>query len=309
MSATTINASKASVSPALSYLPSTTTAAETVEALQRDGAVIVQDLLDQATLQELNADFEPHLAANRARLAQGQRAENSILKNNQAITDGLTVKSPAFVSLITHPLPTGVADGVLGPNCVHYQVSGTSINQLEPGAKAQEFHRDDSNWPMPYPRCDMLLITLWALTDFTRENGATRVVPGSHRWDDAKKQLKHQGLYDLLPADFRHPTDDEIAYAEMPAGSCLMLLGSTLHSGGANVSTGQIRRGMYLGYILGWLRTEENHYLTIPVELARTLPEEALRLMGYQMHGGLTGWVGYGVDPIDAIKNGRTAGV
>ena len=109
---------------------------------------------------------------------------------------------------------------------------------------------------MPYPRCDMLLITLWALTDFTRENGATRVVPGSHRWDDAKKQLKHQGLYDLLPADFRHPTDDEIAYAEMPAGSCLMLLGSTLHSGGANVSTGQIRRGMYLGYILGWLRTE-----------------------------------------------------
>ena len=114
MSATTINASKASVSPALSYLPSTTTAAETVEALQRDGAVIVQDLLDQATLHELNADFEPHLAANRARLAQGQRAENSILKNNQAITDGLTVKSPAFVSLITHPLPTGVADGVLG---------------------------------------------------------------------------------------------------------------------------------------------------------------------------------------------------
>lgn len=268
--------------------------------LLKDGGVIIDKLLDETALQGINGDLEPHLQA--AQDAKGEIQENSIIKKNQTVLDGLVSKSSHFIDLIDHPLLTGVADRILKKNCVNYQVNGTSINQLEPGAPAQEFHRDDSNYPMPSPRCEMLIVTMWALTDFTRENGATMVVPGSHRWDDSKRQLMHHGLTNLLPEDLRQPQPDQIAYAEMQAGSCLMFLGSTLHAGGANTTQDQVRRGMYLGYSLGWLRQEENQYLSIPAELARQIPDSALKLLGYEMHGGLTGWVGYGRDPIEHFR-------
>jgi len=275
--------------------------AETAAAtLLKDGGVIVENLLDESALQALNNDFDPHLQA--AQDASGEIQENSIIKKNQTVLDALVSKSTQFVRLIDHPLLTGVADRVLKKNCINYQVNGTSINQLEPGAVAQDFHRDDSNYPMPSPRCEMLIITMWALTDFTRENGATMVVPGSHLWEDSKRQLMHQGLTDLLPEDLRQPQEDQVAYAEMPAGSCLIFLGSTLHAGGANKSKDEIRRGMYLGYSLGWLRQEENQYLAIPPQRAREIPDPALKLLGYEMHGGLTGWVGYGRDPIELFR-------
>ena len=286
--------------PQLIRLAAATDPQTATDALLKEGAVIIEDLLQPSALSGLNNDFEPHLQA--AREAPPPTQENSIIKKNQTVLDGLVNKSTHFIDLIPHPLLTGIAERILKKNCVHYQVNGTSINQLEPGAPAQEFHRDDSNYPMPSPRCELLLITLWALTDFSRENGATMVVPGSHRWDDAKRQLMHHGLTNLLPAELRAPKPSEVAYADMRAGSCLIFLGSTLHAGGANRSNDQIRRGMYLGYSLGWLRQEENQYLTISPQLAQQIPEPALKLLGYEMHGGLTGWVGYGRDPLELFR-------
>jgi ectoine hydroxylase-related dioxygenase (phytanoyl-CoA dioxygenase family) len=109
---------------------------------------------------------------------------------------------------------------------------------------------------------------MFALTDFTLANGATQVVVGSHLWEPG-----------------RMPTDDEITHAEMPAGSALIYLGSTLHGGGANTTSDERRRGMFLGFVVGWLRTEENMFLTVPLEAARTMPVRVQELLGYKPHG------------------------
>ena len=131
-----------------------------------------------------------------------------------------------------------------------------------------------------------------ALVDFTAENGATRVVPGSHRWDWE-----------------RMPTPRTSPIAAMPAGSGVIYLGSTLHGGGPNTTADQWRRGMHLSYVLGWLRTEENHYLATPPEIARTLPRHAQELLGYAAHDALQQGGGYlGAldlrDPVDMLADG-----
>ncbi len=108
---------------------------------------------------------------------------------------------------------------------------------------------------------------MFALTDFTIENGATQVVPGSHKW---------------LPE--REARQEEILQAEMSAGSALMYLGATIHGGGANTTKDQHRRGMFLGYVVGWLRAEENAFLTVPIEKVREMPVRIQELLGYKAH-------------------------
>ena len=131
-----------------------------------------------------------------------------------------------------------------------------------------------------------------ALVDFTEDNGATRLVPGSHRW----------------PLD-RSPQEDELVPAVMRAGSAVVYLGSTWHAGGANVTTDTWRRGMHLSYVLGWLRTEENHFLATPPDVARTLSRRAQELLGYAAHDAVESGGGYlGAldlrDPVDLIAEG-----
>ena len=122
--------------------------------------------------------------------------------------------------------------------------------------------------------------------------GATQVAPGSHRWNPRR------------PA-----RDEEVAYAEMPAGSAVIYLGSTLHGGGANTTTDRWRRAVHLSYTLGWLRTEENNYLGTPPEVARNLPRPAQELVGYAVHDAIESLGGYlgvldGRDPIDCLADG-----
>ena len=108
---------------------------------------------------------------------------------------------------------------------------------------------------------------MFALTDFSAANGATQVVPGSHLW----------------PLD-RTAKPEEIIQAEMTAGSALLYLGSTIHGGGANRTDSARRRGMFLGYVVGWLRTEENTFLTVPIEKVRAMPLRIQELLGYKAH-------------------------
>ncbi len=145
---------------------------------------------------------------------------------------------------------------------------------------------------MPRPHPELQLASMVALVDFTADNGATRVAPGSNHWE-----------LDRLPEP------DDLVAAEMSAGSALVYLGSTIHAGGANVTTDQWRRGMHLSYVLGWLRTEENHYLTTPPEIARTLPRAAQELLGYAAHDAIADAGGYlGTvelrDPVDLLAEG-----
>ena len=131
-----------------------------------------------------------------------------------------------------------------------------------------------------------------------RDNGATRVVPGSHRWPDR----------DLGPAHHVQPDPGRIAYAEMSAGSAVVYSGGTIHAGGANI-TDVPRRGAHLSYCLGWLRTEENNYLAVPPELAATLPRQAQEVIGYAIHNSIGRGGGYlgmlrSQDPVELLARG-----
>jgi ectoine hydroxylase-related dioxygenase (phytanoyl-CoA dioxygenase family) len=137
--------------------------------------------------------------------------------------------------------------------------------------------------------------------DFTRDNGATRVVPGSHRWPDRQLTPAEQMAHPVAP--------EQVTCAEMPAGSAVVYLGGTIHGGGSNI-TDTPRRGAHLSYCLGWLRTEENNYLAVPPGVAATLPRLAQELLGYAVHdsisrgGGYLGMLGT-QDPIDLLADGR----
>jgi ectoine hydroxylase-related dioxygenase (phytanoyl-CoA dioxygenase family) len=155
---------------------------------------------------------------------------------------------------------------------------------------------------VPRPAPELQLASVIALVDFTRENGATRVVPGSHRWPDRQRTPAEQMTEPP-------PTPDQIAHAEMAAGSAVVYTGGTIHAGGAN-STTVPRRGVHLSYCLGWLRTEENNYLSCPPEVAATLPRAAQELLGYAVHDSLARGGGYlGMvalqDPVELIARGE----
>jgi ectoine hydroxylase-related dioxygenase (phytanoyl-CoA dioxygenase family) len=195
--------------------------------------------------------------------------------------------------VLTHPMLLGVCDAVLAPNCARYQLNLAHVLDRGPGAEQQYLHRDELVWVhMPRPHPELQVASMIALVDFTADNGATRVAPGSHRW----------------PVD-RVAAEGDLVAADMAAGSAVVYLGSTIHAGGANTTTGQWRRGMHLSYVVGWLRTEENHYLTTPPAVARRLPRESQELLGYAVHDAIAQAGGYlGTvelrDPVDLLAEG-----
>ncbi|MGZ4674498.1 MAG: phytanoyl-CoA dioxygenase family protein [Ilumatobacteraceae bacterium] len=236
------------------------------EALLEDGYVIVErlapDLTDRA-LAELRGDIDAAPVGHTDFLGNRTKRLGSLLR-----------RSTAAQELAVHPVVMALADAVLQPHCVRYQLNYSGIMHLLPGAKAQELHRDGDLYPFRHPCPPMLMPTMWALTDFTAENGATSLVPGSHRW-----------------AEERDPTVQEIVAAVMPAGSLLVYLGGTIHGGGANVSQSSVRTGLALQYSLAWLRQEENQYLANPPEVACTYSERLQRLIGYDYGAPYLGFV------------------
>lgn len=209
---------------------------------------------------------------------------------------GIAGRSRTFVDeILLNPLALGVCDNVLLPNCASYRLNIAHVLDRGPGSTQQYLHRDDEIYsflPRPFPG-QVMLAALFALNDFTKDNGATRVAPGSHNWDPD-----------------REAKETDLAVAEMPAGSAVFYLGRTIHGGGPNITDNQRRRGMHLSYTLGWLRTEENNYLTTPLEIARKLPLRAQQLLGYSAHDAIETGGGYlGTvdtrDPIDLINSGE----
>jgi len=183
---------------------------------------------------------------------------------------GLFAKTRAFDEAAMHPLVTGVLDQVLG----HYQLGAPAIIGIGPGEKAQPLHRDDALYPVARPHAELVVSAMWPLDAFTEKNGATRVVPGSHR--DTSES----------PADLNR--------ASIPVasgtGSVLLYLGSTLHGGGAN-RTADTRHGVIMHYGASWLRPVENHVLAVPRHVVRTLPVQLQELLGYNVHPPFVGYV------------------
>ena len=271
-------------------------AEEIAAALAEHGAVVVEELLDGDLLERFNAELDPLLAA--ASPDHDGKFLNDFIEwffgHQTRHVTGVAGKSPIFASeILPHPVLTGVAGAVLGPSCARYQLNIAHVLDRGPGSEQQQLHRDELVWVhLPQPHPEVQLASVIALVDFTADNGATRVAPGSHRW----------------PAD-RIPTDDDLVPAEMPAGAAVIYLGSTIHAGGANVTTDLRRRGMHVSYCVGWLRTEETQYLAVSREAARAMPRESQELLGYAAHDALAAGGGYlGAvelqDPVDLLADG-----
>lgn len=243
----------------LRHLPPDTDSAAIAGALREDGACIIDDAMDTAQMGRLKQEIMPYVEAT-------SMGADDFTGRRTSRTGALVARSPACRELVMDRRLLGACKDFLGPFCDRFQLHLTQLIRIFPGQGEQPLHRDRLAWGGFLPaEIEPQLNTIWAVTDFTRENGATRVVPGSNRWDPA-----------------RQAEEDEIAYAEMPAGSVLVYSGSVIHSGGCNRS-GSDRMGLNLTYCLGWLRQEENQFLSCPPEIARDLDPELRALLGYSM--------------------------
>ncbi len=266
-------------------------------ALERDGAVIVEDLLSADVVARVNDEVESAVASADPDGPMFNPMAKAFMGAFTKNVPGVPGISRTFATeVMCHSLLLGLAESVLGPNCARFQLNLGQILERGPGSLDQWLHRDEGVWnDVPKPAPELQLASVIALVDFTRDNGATRVVPGSHRWPD-----RH------LPMDQQMAPDaDQIAAAEMPAGSALIYTGGVIHGGGAN-RTDQPRRAVHLSYCLGWLRTEENNYLSIPPAIAAALPSQAQEVLGYSVYDGIARGGGYlGMvrmqDPVDLL--------
>ena len=264
---------------AIPAVDANTDPAEMQGLLAEAGCLIVRNVVEADTIDALLSDLQPWLERK-------PKGETEFIGRETKRLFSLLPKTRRVIDFIGHRTVLDLVDSALGPFCDHFQLSTNSITAIGPGETAQSLHRGDALYPLPHPSERNLSCTaVWALGDFSAENGATLIVPGSHRWDDTRK-----------------PKESEAVPAAMPKGSVCLFLGGTYHGGGANRSAHQWRIGMFQGYCLGWLRQEQNFYLTVPPELAREMPEHIGRLLGYTLHRPFLGWVQDFQDPWDAIN-------
>jgi ectoine hydroxylase-related dioxygenase (phytanoyl-CoA dioxygenase family) len=278
----------------LQTLEADTPADQVVAALEADGAVIVRDLLDPDVVRAINTEVDPYVEAadpDMRHLNPGVQFFHAQTRH----VSGLAGKSRTFATeVMIHPLLMSLCDTILGPSCARYQLNLAHLLERLPGATDQFWHQDELVWNLvPEPKPELQLASVIALVDFTADNGATRVFPGSNHWEAG-----------------RYPADEQPEVAVMPAGSAILYLGSTFHGGGAHTGTAP-RRGVHLSYTLGWLRTEENNYLAVPPEIACKLPRECQEVLGYAVHDAIERGGGYlGMldmrDPVEMFEEGWT---
>lgn len=266
-----------------------------VTGLREHGAVIVEGVLNADLLARFNAEIDPLLAQVSPKRTYLNPVIDYFYGDCVRQITGMAARSRIFAEeILCHPFYAELCDAILGPNCARYQLNVAQVMDRGPGADQQLLHRDEDVWVhLPRPHAEVQLASVIALVDFRAELGATVVVPGSHRWERE-----------------RQPQPEELACAEMPAGSAVVYLGSTIHAGGRNATADGWRRGMHMSFVVGWLRTEDNNYLSTPPHLARTLPRRSQELLGYIAHdaiavgGGYLGAVDL-LDPIDLLAQGK----
>jgi ectoine hydroxylase-related dioxygenase (phytanoyl-CoA dioxygenase family) len=239
------------------------TGQDVVQRLTSDGYVIVSGLMSERDVAAARADLGRVLEAT-------PKGRNHFEGFDTQRVYALFAKTRTFDQIAVHPLLLDVLERALG----HYQLSAPVGIRIGPGEQAQMLHRDDAIYPLPEPHPPVVINTMWPLDEFTEDNGATRLVAGSHRWEPGRQ-----------PAP-----EDQILTATMSPGSAMFYLGSLWHGGGAN-RTSRPRLGVILEYVVGWLRPQENHCLAVPRDLVRQLPERLQELLGYNIYPPFVGYV------------------
>lgn len=230
-----------------------------LDLLRANGYVIFDRLLSKDVVDRLCGDLEPWFTAT-------PRCEGDFYGWSTTRFGSVLLKSEEAYALALHPLMLSIMDSVLGPHCDWYQLNLTQAVRLHPGQRQQVPHRDEEMWPCQKGGAEYLVNVMWALSDFTVDNGATMLWPRS-QFDPPSRDLRPEGA----------------VIAEMPRGSALVYLGSITHCGGANTSN-QPRTGLILSYSLGWLKQYENAFLSYPPAVAKAFPKALRDLIGYRIH-------------------------
>jgi ectoine hydroxylase-related dioxygenase (phytanoyl-CoA dioxygenase family) len=269
---------------------------DVVDALERDGGVVIEGFLAPATLAGLRADLLPRLE----RQAAGRDGFSGYRTRRLS---ALFAHTRHCAEIATHPLYLPAAEHFLRrPREVwvgeerlslaaDVRIGVTQAIQIGPGQGAQPLHRDDTVflWRHPTGGREGRVQIICAISDFTAENGGTLVVPGSHLWDDERKPERSEAI----------PT-------VMPAGSALIFLGSTFHAGGANITAGEYRTAVGLALDASNVRQEENMYLSLTSAEVASYPEQIQRLLGWSAGANHMGWVevdGQMIDPIHLLTD------
>ncbi len=234
--------------------------------IEQDGYTVIEDAIEPGLLDALFADLL------RLERELGVRPAENLFEGLRTLRIyNLLARGEVYGRVPVHDGVLPLVEGVLDRGCL---VSSLSSIAILPGEAAQPIHADDQLIPLPRPHAALICNTMWALTDFTDENGATRLVPGSHRADHAPALGQP---YESVPA-------------VMGRGSVLVYHGSLWHGGGAN-RTGERRVGIAMNYCAGWLRQQENQQLGVPIEVARGFSPRLRRLAGYGIYKGLIGHI------------------
>jgi ectoine hydroxylase-related dioxygenase (phytanoyl-CoA dioxygenase family) len=257
-----------------------------VARMEREGYSVVENAIEPALLDALRADLE--------RIEREQKvvpASNVFEGFKTVRIYNLLARGKVYEAIPVHESVLPIVERVLDGGCL---VSSLSSIAIDPGETPQPIHADDQIIPLPRPHPPIVCNTMWAVTDFTRDNGATRVVPGSHKADRAPV--------------FGEPL--ETIAAEMRRGSVLVYNGSLWHGGGANETMSR-RIGIAMNYCAGWARQQENQQLGIPLDVARGFSERLRKLCGFGLYRGLIGHIDKcsPVDLLDAMGPRPVVGV
>jgi ectoine hydroxylase-related dioxygenase (phytanoyl-CoA dioxygenase family) len=243
---------------------------EHLERLARDGYTIIEGAISAAEADELRADLE-----RIERERQLAPANNSFEGRSTIRVYNLLVHGELYQRIPLHPEVLSLVERVLDPGCL---ISSLSSIAILPGESAQPIHADDQLIPIPKPHVPLVVNSMWAITDFTAANGATRIIPGSHTRDSSP--LYGKEYPEAIPA-------------EMSKGSVMVYHGSLWHGGGPN-TTGERRVGIAMNYCAGYIRQQENQQLGIPKELVKTFPERLRELVGYSIYNRIIGHIDHG---------------
>ena len=231
----------------------------TMDILRSQGYVILEDLVDPATIDNVCRELEPWIVAT-------PYCQGDFYGWNTTRLGAVLLKSRTSQVLVTHELILSIMDEVLGPHCDWYQLNLSQAVRIHPGERQQVPHRDEEMWPCPKNGVEYLVNVMWTLSDFTEQNGATCMWPRSH-----------------FSALNREVNFEDRVVAAAPRGSAIVYLGSVTHCAGAN-RCNKPRTGLIFSYSLGWLKQYENAYLTYPPEVARHFPQQIRDLLGYRIH-------------------------